>query len=205
MRKFESRSHLTRIGVGLAAAASACALVIACGTDAVGVEACRQIETARCLQAENCGIDLSMPVHRGAPGTDIDACIRFYHDQCLHGLATTVEPGSQQVTACVNAITYGSCQVVKQPESDPACVWLIPPITTTTDASDEGDTADAAVDDTATGYLCPAGAGCVDLGTALPVCNGLHDCTCTSAVVASTSTCQLIGANEDQTIVYCCN
>ena len=194
---------IRRMGLGIAALASTCALIFACGTDAVGIDACRQIETARCLQAPNCGIDLSTPVHRDAPKTDIDACIRFYHEQCLHGLASGKEPGQVQVTACIDVITNGSCEVVKQPETDPACAWLIPPITTTTDAGTDTST-DAAVDETSVdaGYQCPA--GCTDLGTAVPLCQGIHECACPAALTSSSAVCQLAGANSDETIAYCC-
>ncbi len=62
----------------------------ACGNDAVGVEACRTIEEARCKRAPQCGVDMSVPVHRDTPSHDVDACIRYYNDACLHGLATDV-------------------------------------------------------------------------------------------------------------------
>jgi hypothetical protein len=134
-----------RVRITMAISAIACVggLVIACGTDAIGVEVCRQVETARCLQAPNCGIDLSMPKHRGSPGTDVDACIRYYHDACLHGLATNTDPGNVQLQACIGAINSGNCDYVEHPEDAPECAWLIPPVTTTADASsdatDDGD------------------------------------------------------------------
>lgn len=102
--------------------------VIACGTDPVGVESCRQIERARCENAPACGIDLSKPVHRGdTPELAVAACIRYYDDACLHGLVTTSDPGSIQVQACVEAINTGDCSVVVKPESSPACAFLVPP------------------------------------------------------------------------------
>jgi hypothetical protein len=111
------------------------ASAFACGTDPVGVESCRAIETARCENARSCGIDLSKPVHR-RDGTDpekqaqqdVGACKRFYEDQCLHGLVTTVDPGAIQTQACVDAINSATdCEIVKSPEKSPACAFLLPP------------------------------------------------------------------------------
>ena len=71
-----------------------------CGTDAVGIDACRDIETARCDAAQYCGrID------------DVEACQRFYRDHCLHGLAEGVEtPPDDAVADCVAAIQRaGEC------------------------------------------------------------------------------------------------
>jgi hypothetical protein len=116
------------ISLGVAAAA-------ACGTDAVGVETCRKIETIRCRRAPGCpNLSLAMPVHTG---DDIDACIRFYNDACQHGLANGTDHSGPDLNACVNVITNGACSVVEHPESDPACAWLIPPATP--DAAVEAD------------------------------------------------------------------
>jgi hypothetical protein len=113
------------------------ALIAACGTDAVGVETCRQIEEARCRSAPNCpDINLSVPVHRGSPGTDIDACIRYYHDACLHGLVAS-DPGGPATKACVDAINAGDCKVVEHPETVTACAWLTPPAPAPADAAAE--------------------------------------------------------------------
>ena len=43
----------------------------ACGTQPVGVDACRKIEGARCENAKSCGIDLSTPVHRRDAPTQV--------------------------------------------------------------------------------------------------------------------------------------
>jgi hypothetical protein len=104
------------------------ATVLACGTDPVGVEACRKIEHARCANAPGCGIDLSHPVHRGdTPELAVVACKNFYDDACLHGLSAPTDPGNVAVDACVDAINNGDCSVVKTPETTPACSFLIPP------------------------------------------------------------------------------
>jgi hypothetical protein len=63
-----------------------------CGTDAVGVSSCRDIELARCDAAASCGtVD------------DAAECRRFYHDQCLHGLPVS-DPGRSAVSECVEML-----------------------------------------------------------------------------------------------------
>src|ERR1700744_3609988 len=124
------------------------ALAGGCGTDAVDVDGCRQIEEARCRHAPGCGIALSIPNYTS--GTDVDACIRFYDEACLHGLAVA-DPGPTAVSACVAAIESSStpshCDVVRSPQTDTvACGWLVS-TTVAVDASDaETDAADAAAD-----------------------------------------------------------
>jgi hypothetical protein len=95
----------------------------ACGTGAVGVGECRQIEAARCRQAVACGISIEPPYY--SSGTDVGACIRFYDTACLHGL-TVADPGASAVNACVAAIESGDCTLVITPETG-ACAWLAPP------------------------------------------------------------------------------
>jgi hypothetical protein len=123
----------------LRAFALACVLVTgaaACGTAADGVDACKQIEEARCKLAPACGITLEPPYSNA--GTDVDACIRYYDIACLHGLEVG-NPGPTAVNACVAAIT--NCATVVAPQNNPACSWLSPvPIdagesTTVVDAS----------------------------------------------------------------------
>ncbi len=115
---------------------------VACGTDPVGVEACQRIEKVRCESAQACGIDLTKPVHEGSdkPATNVAACVRYYDDQCLHGVVTTDPPSPQAVDACVNAIITSDCAVVKKPEVHPACAFLVPPSKTVADAAAEADT-----------------------------------------------------------------
>ena len=93
----------------------------ACGTSAVGIQQCRQIEDARCQRASACGINLMVPVE---VGNDVDACIRFYNDQCLHGLVTQQLPSSGDVTSCIQSIQSGPCDYVRTPQDSPACGWL---------------------------------------------------------------------------------
>ena len=120
----------------VAACFAGIAAAVACGTDPVGIDSCRQIEYARCENANTCGVDLSVPTHAGdSPSLDVGACKSFYKDQCLHGLNVTDDPGSVKTQACVDAINdpNSGCNVVKNPESSPACSFLVPG----TDASTE--------------------------------------------------------------------
>jgi len=118
------------LGVALAPFAGA-----GCGTSAVGVQACQEIESARCQRAASeCSsvIQLTPPYYTS--GSAVDACVRFYDTACLHGLeVSTWTP--EDVTACVTAIKTGGCGIVEQPQNYPACAWLIPPATVV-DASD---------------------------------------------------------------------
>lgn len=69
-----------------------------CGTDAIGIDECRQIEQARCEAAAHCGIV-----------DDVESCQRFYRDHCLHGLAVE-SPGAIVVEGCVGVIQRaGAC------------------------------------------------------------------------------------------------
>jgi hypothetical protein len=79
-----------------------------CGTDAVGVDECRDIEQARCEAGQHC--EIFDEVH-----DDVDACRRFYRDQCLHGLTVvSPTPGRTAVDTCVKAIrSAGQCAVDK--------------------------------------------------------------------------------------------
>jgi hypothetical protein len=123
-----------------------------CGSSAVGVDACRRIESARCDRAPACQVPLDVPNYTS--GTAAEACVRFYDTACLHGL-TVSDPGGAAVNACVTAIQTGACEVVTSPASDPRCAWLSPGTSTadaqTSDASavvvsDASDSALAASD-----------------------------------------------------------
>ena len=88
---------------GLAAFAAVSLFLLAgnpgCGTDAKGVDDCREIERARCDAAYACG-----------QVSDLDQCRRFYRDHCLHGLAVTPPPHGR-VEACVSTIQKASACV----------------------------------------------------------------------------------------------
>jgi hypothetical protein len=134
-----------RLGLALAAAAAAGA----CNGSAVGVDACKSIEEARCRQVPNCpNVQVSPPVYYTS-GSATDACIRYYDVACAHGLAVGVDPGTSAVNACVSAIENDGCDVVAAPETDPACAWLEPPDSGAGDARDASDAAEAASDGSA--------------------------------------------------------
>jgi hypothetical protein len=124
-----------------------------CGTDAVGIEACRAIELARCDVAPRCA------GYEGSPAIETEEevanCRTFYRDHCLLGLENTeAAPGQGEVDACVDAIERTSacgspgsstmqecgvelrdgddgslapCRVLQEPERLRACAWLEPP------------------------------------------------------------------------------
>jgi hypothetical protein len=120
----------------------------ACGTGALDVGFCNQVEDARCVRAaqlSNMGppcigpnldggdssvvIDLLAPWGDASAGTDanIAACVDFYNTACLHGLQTTDQSiTAGQVSECVAAISGGNCQVVANPTTASQCSWLIP-------------------------------------------------------------------------------
>jgi hypothetical protein len=82
---------------------SVCSFLVAsasgCGSDAVGVDACRDIERARCESGKACGFV-----------SDVEACKRFYRDHCLHGLKSGKEPGDIALGECIGAIKLaGNC------------------------------------------------------------------------------------------------
>jgi len=115
------RGVLASVSLGAAFAG----VVFACGQGAVGVDACMQIQQARCGWVVACNI--SLPTRRSDSTSPVDDCIRYYDDQCLHGLVTTVAPDKNQVTACVDAINAATdCTIVNSPETADACAFLIP-------------------------------------------------------------------------------
>jgi hypothetical protein len=92
--------YLRSFTATLLSAAIAFRLVTAsgCGTNAVGVDDCRDIEQARCHAGAPCGII-----------EDVGACDRYYRDHCLHGLAAK-PPAGASVSACVQVIeAAGRC------------------------------------------------------------------------------------------------
>lgn len=81
-----------------------------CGTQASGIEECRQIENARCQSAAQCGLI-----------DDVAACERYVRDQCLHGIPDDLGPSNSEVTACVEAIEdVGSCAKRLGDKADPS-------------------------------------------------------------------------------------
>jgi hypothetical protein len=133
---------------GVCAAGVLAMVASQCGSSAVGVDACRRIESARCDRAPACQVPLDVPNYTS--GTAAEACVRFYDTACLHGL-TVSDPGGTAVNACVTAIQTGACEVVTSPATDPRCAWLSPGTSTadaeTSDASAAvvSDASDSAV------------------------------------------------------------
>jgi len=131
------RSRDVLVGALSALGSFALASSPGCGTDAHGIEDCREIETARCAAAVPCGII-----------TDQQRCEVYYRDHCLHGLPAT-QPQPATVDLCIGALqtlgecakqggkdaqvkdcdvkTYGAtttCEVIQFPEKAYACSFL---------------------------------------------------------------------------------
>ncbi len=73
--------------------------VTGCGTDAVGVDICRQLEDFRCDNVEYaCGTQQNFTV---------DGCERYYRDACLAGLENTDAGGTDTdaIKACTDSLT----------------------------------------------------------------------------------------------------
>lgn len=71
----------------------------ACAPKGVAISECREIESARCEASVPCGVV-----------EDVDACKRFYRDQCLHGIVGDKPPTAAEQRICVGAITAaGRC------------------------------------------------------------------------------------------------
>ncbi|HVY45059.1 MAG TPA: hypothetical protein VHB21_04230 [Minicystis sp.] len=122
------RARFALAAAGFVAAALAAGVALpSCGTDAVGVDACRQIEDARCQASTACGFSAQ----------EVSDCQLFYHDECLHGIENTTEnmgagPTQAEVTACVDAVkqlgaciqgggqTFGDCKITISTSADPA-------------------------------------------------------------------------------------
>ncbi len=110
--------------VALVSAAGAAAAV-ACSNDAVGVQACRQIETARCEAAPACpGAFPSFTTQPVPDGDPVAACVRYYNDACLHGIVTTVAPSNVAVSQCVTAINAAGKQAASERDASAACAFL---------------------------------------------------------------------------------
>ncbi len=147
-----SASSARRTFAVLGAACGLVALAYGCGTDAVGVDACRQIETARCQAAPACtGDDDTFGIRTEE---QVQNCVALYNDQCLHGMenAEDGEPDQGDVDRCVAAIeataackkngaanmtacadvayvggdatTATPCQVLHSPENLEACTFI---------------------------------------------------------------------------------
>jgi hypothetical protein len=84
----------------------------ACNTGAVAVSECREIESARCEASRTCGTV-----------EDVEACERFYRDQCLHGISGPEAPTAEAQSSCVEAIQKaGACAEQDPEQSLSACL-----------------------------------------------------------------------------------
>ena len=120
------------------ASVAGAAIVVACSNNAVGVQACRQIETARCEAAPACAASFTLSSQPVPDGDPVAACVRYYNDACLHGMATSVAPSNIQVNQCVAVIAAAgkaaaterdsgaACTTVAYPQNSAACAFLIP-------------------------------------------------------------------------------
>jgi hypothetical protein len=93
--------HALLVTLGLGAALAPALLPAGCGPTGVGVDACRQIESARCEAAAHCGFE----------PTEVDDCKLVYNDQCLHGIENAgYRPTDGDTEGCVAAVkAAGDC------------------------------------------------------------------------------------------------
>lgn len=99
------------IFAGVAGVGVAFALVApGCSTGAVGIDACRAIESTRCDAAPLC--EDSDPSFGIATEEQVSNCKVFYNDACLVGLENVdEEPTQDTVDDCVAAVTKtGACK-----------------------------------------------------------------------------------------------
>jgi hypothetical protein len=117
-----------------------CLAAVGCGTDPQGVDACRKIEQARCRRAPDCH-------ELGIARDQVESCVNFANDQCLHGLAVP-DPGTTIVDQCASAIenTATDCTLVLAPETIPACTFLTPSPVADSGPVSQTDASDDAVD-----------------------------------------------------------
>lgn len=98
------------LGSGALLVAASAGLFAGCGTDAVGIEACKAIEQARCEVAPVCE---SSADRLGVPEDRVENCILHYRDACRVGVENTeaTEIDQAQIDACVAAVqALGACQ-----------------------------------------------------------------------------------------------
>ncbi len=93
--------HALLFAAGLGCALTPAILSAGCGPTAVGVEACRKIEDARCDAASACGLSKDQ----------IEDCKLFYQDQCLHGIENSAHrPTETEVNTCIASVkATGAC------------------------------------------------------------------------------------------------
>jgi hypothetical protein len=82
-------------------------LVVAggCGTDAEGTAECRAFERVRCQAAVACGYP------------DVDECIRYERDQCLHGVAIESITAAELDGCAEQVAAAGRCAAGQGPDT----------------------------------------------------------------------------------------
>jgi hypothetical protein len=110
-------SYFRLLSATLLSAAATFSLVTAsgCGTSAVGVDECRDIEQARCRASASCLDAKGNPLIE-----DVPACERYYRDHCLHGLAVK-PPAGASVGACLDVIEAAGRCAKSDPEAPLDC------------------------------------------------------------------------------------
>jgi hypothetical protein len=99
----------------LSAAATFSIVTASCGTNAVGVDDCRDIEQARCRASASCLDADGVPLIQ-----DVPACERYYRDHCLHGFAVK-PPAGADVAGCIQIIEQAGRCAQEDPESELGC------------------------------------------------------------------------------------
>lgn len=97
---------------GLGFALSPALFSSGCGSGAVGIEACRKIEDARCDAAVACGFTKEQ----------VSDCKLFYQDQCLHGIENSAHrPSETEVNNCIAAVNATGACATAQVKTMSAC------------------------------------------------------------------------------------
>lgn len=122
------------LSVGALGAAALLCGPAGCDNGAVGEDACREIEFARCRVVVGCP---NSPVENEE---DVELCELHYRDQCIFGVADAINPDQPAVTGCVNAIqqartcwdggqTLGACNTAAEEagQEGPALVSGVDP------------------------------------------------------------------------------
>ena len=162
----------------------------ACGSDAVGIEACKDIEQKRCELAPKCYGQKGAP--RIKTEVQVDNCVTYYKDHCLVGIENTtdIKDIDGKTKACTTALTKAvachtggaltmvdcpdvavddptltPCAAFASPEHLADCAFIETPSTATT-------TTTAATTSTSTGGDGGGGAGGGNVSGGLSVTSG---------------------------------
>jgi hypothetical protein len=112
----DEMSYFRSLSATLLSAAATFSIVTAsCGTNAVGVDDCRDIEQARCRASASCLDADGVPLIQ-----DVPACERYYRDHCLHGFAVK-PPAGADVAGCIQLIEQAGRCAQEDPDSELGC------------------------------------------------------------------------------------